>query len=221
MIKKSIIYVLVLLGIFSVLSPLAQPSFNVDQEFNLLKNKAKDLNPRVLKLALTAYDRVNDRGLVRNQKLTVVDYSKGSNQPRLWVLDLQNNTVRFKEYVTHGKNSGLNMARSFSNKPGSLKSSIGTFLTRGTYVGREGYSLRLKGLERGVNDNAERRSVIVHGARYASPKVIPNLGRLGRSWGCFAVTLEHIRPLIDAIKGGSVLFAYYPDSGWLKHSRFL
>ena len=221
MLIKNTIYALALVVACWASPPFAALTPNVDTEVNLLKKKAKDINDQVLKLALIAYHHANQQGLIHNKKLTVIDYSKSSGQPRLWVFDIQQHTLNYQDYVTHGKNSGFKDARSFSNQLGSHKSSIGTFLTRTAYVGQEGYSLHLKGLEAGINDNAEKRSIVVHGARYASAAVAKRFGRLGRSWGCFAVAKEHARALIDTIKDGSILFAYYPDSFWLHTSHFL
>lgn len=113
------------------------------------------------------------------------------------------------------------MATSFSNTPGSLKSSIGVFLTEETYDGKNGYSLRLRGLERGVNDNAYDRDIVIHGAPYVNPDMIKKYGQVGRSWGCPAVSKAIYKPLINTIKNDSVVFAYYPDQNWLSNSKFL
>jgi hypothetical protein len=138
------------------------------------------------------------------------------------VIDLKNDRVLFNTWVSHGKNSGKVTTTSFSNDPGSLKSSIGVFLTtRDGYVGHNGYSLRLHGLEQGINDNAYRRSIVFHGAWYANPDSLKRYGCLGRSWGCPAVPENTIRPLINTIKNNTVVVAYYPDRNWLRMSNFL
>ncbi|HEX7808531.1 MAG TPA: murein L,D-transpeptidase catalytic domain family protein, partial [Thermoanaerobaculia bacterium] len=127
----------------------------------------------------------------------------------------------FRELVAHGKNSGGNLANFFSNSPGSLATSLGLFVTADTYVGSNGYSLRLKGLEEGINDMAMDRAIVMHGAPYVSRAAIRALGRLGRSWGCPAVRSEVARKIIDTVRGGSPVFAYYPDKNWLSSSSFV
>jgi len=153
------------------------------------------------------------------RRLTVIDYSLPSTKPRMWVFDLKTRKLVLAEHVAHGQGSGDNMTRQFSNKPNSHQSSIGMFRTSETYVGKNGYSLRLDGLEPGFNDRARERAIVMHGASYVSDATIQQLGRLGRSWGCPAVSKDIARRLIDDIKGGQYLFAYYPDPDWLKHSR--
>jgi len=163
----------------------------------------------VLDAAFAAYLSAAHRGVVlRENLLTVIDYTRPSTEPRLWVLDLAAGRILYRELVAHGKASGDNTTRAFSNAPGSLMSSVGLFLTDVSYVGRNGYSLRLRGLEAGVNDRAYERAIVLHGATYVSQAVAVRLGRLGRSWGCPAVRADIARPLIDLIKGGTVLYAY-------------
>lgn len=187
-----------------------------------LVKQAPGLKTKVLRLALDAADCAAQRGLVaRKNLLTVIDYSLPSSQPRLWVFDLDGKRVLFQELVAHGKNSGGDKADFFSNASGSLATSLGLFVTGGTYVGSNGYSLRLKGLEEGVNDMAFERAIVMHGAPYVSRAAIKALGRLGRSWGCPAVRKEIARKMIDTLRGGSPIFAYYPDQEWLASSRFL
>ena len=153
--------------------------------------------------------------------LTVIDYSLPSTSRRLWVFDLDAHDVLFRELVAHGQGSGGNLASRFSNEADSHASSLGLFVTRETYDGKNGYSLRLEGLERGFNDHALARAIVMHGASYVSDSAATALGRLGRSWGCPAVREGIVRELIDRVKGGSLVFAYYPDEGWLKTSRYL
>lgn len=187
-----------------------------------LAGLAPTLRTDVLRLALAAHDCAGRQGLVRTSSLlTIIDYSLPSTEPRLWVFDLASRQLLLEELVAHGRNSGDNETTRFSNQPGSLQSSLGLFVTAEPYVGRNGYSLRLLGLEPGINDRALERAIVVHGAPYVSLDTARQLGRLGRSWGCPAVALGVARRLIDAIKGGSTLFAYYPDGNWLARSRFL
>ena len=152
-----------------------------------------------------ALDRVSDTGL-----LTVIDYTRPSTEPRLWVLDLRAGRILHRELVAHGRNSGDNLATAFSNEPGSLKSSLGLFVTDAAYYGQNGYSLRLHGLDAGLNDNAFTRAIVMHGAPYVSERVAARTGRLGRSWGCPALRPQIARTIIDRIKDGTVVFAYGP-----------
>ncbi len=186
-----------------------------------LLRQAPGLKADVLRLALNSTRCATAKGLVRRPDLlTVIDYSIPSDKPRLFTFNLAARQLVFRELVAHGKNSGGNLARIFSNSPGSLATSIGLFVTADTYMGGNGYSLRLKGLEEGVNDMAWDRAIVMHGASYVSRTAINALGRLGRSWGCPAVRKEMARKIIDTVKGGSPIFAYYPDKTWLEQSVF-
>jgi hypothetical protein len=193
----------------------------VESEIRVIDSQADNIDQNVLQLGLVAYLKAKNRGIINNPYLTIIDYSKPSSERRLWVVDMRSNKVLFNTWVTHGKNSGDVMATSFSNEPGSLKSSIGVFLTKDPYNGGNGYSLRLLGLEQGINDNAYSRSIVVHGAWYADPSMVNASGQIGRSWGCPAVSPGTIRPLINTIKDNSLVVVYYPDRNWLTHSSFL
>lgn len=183
---------------------------------------APGLRPHVLRLALEAAEQADRRGLVkRPELLTVIDYSLPSTEERLWVLDLERGEVLFHELTTHGKGTGGNLAREFSNVSMSLKSNLGLMTTAETYYGKNGYSLRLDGHERGFNDQARPRAIVIHGADYATPAFVRRIGRLGRSWGCPALDPEVSRQVIDTIQGGSVVFGYYPSESYLTRSAFL
>ena len=191
----------------------------------ILKQTA-NLRPEVLDLALEAYEQAVDGGHVRRPILTIIDYELPSYQQRLWVIDMRIGRVLYRELVAHGmgkpRGSGGTMeeALSFSNQKGTLKSSLGLFITAETYSGKHGYTLKLDGLEEGVNDNARERLIVLHGAHYVSEgRADDHL--IGRSWGCPAVRPAIARILIDAIKGGSVLWIYYPHEEWLEESEFL
>ncbi|HSH57874.1 MAG TPA: murein L,D-transpeptidase catalytic domain family protein [Halomonas sp.] len=155
------------------------------------------------------------------ERLAVIDYSLPSSEPRLWVFDLQHKTLLFEELVSHGRGSGNALASRFSNTPESHQSSLGLFRTMNSYYGRNGYSLRLEGLEPGVNHLAFDRAIVMHGADYVSESFIEQTGRLGRSLGCPAVRQEITYPLIDSLKEEQYLFAYYPDPEWLASSAYL
>lgn len=172
----------------------------------------KGLSPKVLRAAFNAVSGAHDRGVAgRKDLLTVIDYSLPSTQPRLWVLDLKRGKVLFKELVAHGAGSGDLYATQFSNVNDSRQTSLGLFLTEDTYEGGNGYSLRLRGLDAGVNDLAEKRNIVMHGAWYVSNDHISQFGRIGRSWGCPALSPEEAKPVIDTIKGGSFIFSYAPS----------
>jgi hypothetical protein len=190
----------------------------IQKEIMLLKSQAGNIDDKVLRLALTAYLNARKHGFAGKQMLTVIDYSKPSSEKRFWVFDLYRNRTLFNTWVSHGKNSGNINATSFSNNPGSLKSSLGVFLTADPYMGKNGYSLRLRGLERGVNDSAYSRAIVIHGAVYANAG---SYGKIGRSWGCPAVSPSLAKPIINTIKERSIVFAYYPDRKWLSRSPFL
>jgi len=176
----------------------------------------------VFDLALGAASCAVKSGAVeRPRTLTVIDYSKPSSQKRLWVYDLATHELLYEELVAHGQGSGANVATEFSNTPDSHQTSLGLFVTDETYVGRNGYSLRLDGLDKGMNDRARERAIVMHGAPYVSPAFVKSNGRLGRSHGCPAVSDVVARELIDRVKGGGLVFAYYPDAEWLKTSRYL
>jgi hypothetical protein len=193
-----------------------------DAEIASLVTQAPGLRSDVLRLALLAARRAEDNGLVpKRNLLTVIDYSLPSSQPRMFIFDLAAHKLLFRELVAHGKSSGGNIANFFSNSPGSLATSLGLFVTADTYNGGNGYSLRLRGLEEGVNDMAWDRAIVLHGASYVSNEAVKVLGRLGRSWGCPAVRPEVSQQIIDTIRGGSPVFAYYPDKNWLSTSAFL
>ena len=180
------------------------------------------LSPRVLDLALRAVRcAVASGDITPPPTLTVIDYSRPSVEPRLWVFDLHSGDLLFKDLVAHGRGSGDNMAQRFSDDENSHESSLGLFVTRDTYVGHNGYSLRLDGLEPGFNDRAMARAIVMHGAPYVSETAARTQGRLGRSWGCPALREAVAHRIIDTVRGGGVMFAYYPDQEWLKTSRFL
>jgi hypothetical protein len=182
----------------------------------------QSLDNKVLRLALGAVACARSTGQVQNDRLlTVIDYSRASTQPRLWVLDLEREQLLFEELVAHGQGSGENFATRFSNADGSHQTSLGLFRTADTYVGGNGYSLRLDGLEAGFNDRARERAIVMHGAPYVSDVNVRAVGRLGRSHGCPALRPSIARSVIDTIKQGSLVFAYYPDKNWLQGSRFL
>jgi hypothetical protein len=174
---------------------------------------AKGLNPKALHYAVMGYKSADQKNMVNNKKvLTVVDFSQPSNKKRLWVIDLNSSKVLLNTYTTHAKNSGLTMATSFSNKNRSIKSSLGTFKTLHPYTGKHGKSLRISGVEKGINDNALSRAIVVHPANYATKAFIQKYNRAGRSWGCFALDPAIVKTFINLTKNGSIIYAYASQS---------
>jgi hypothetical protein len=200
---------------------LAQSGADISTTVQHLSHKAPQLNRNVLKLAVTAYKNANKKGAVKKPVLTVIDYSLPSNKQRMWVFDINKERLLYNTYVAHGRNSGVNKASHFSNTESSKQSSLGTYITKNTYIGHKGYSLNLQGLDKGFNDNALSRRVVMHGAWYVDPDFIKRAGRAGLSWGCPAISQALAKPLINTIKNGSVIFAYYPDRYFLSHSNYL
>ncbi|MGL5000309.1 MAG: murein L,D-transpeptidase catalytic domain family protein [Cetobacterium sp.] len=175
------------------------------------------LNYEVFKTALNGYKKIDSK---KKQLLTIIDYSKPSTEKRFFVIDIDSKKILVNSHVSHGKNSGGNIPTSFSNKISSNKSSLGFFLTENTYMGGNGYSLVLNGLERGINDKAKERYIVIHGADYANPKITKSLGRLGRSLGCPALPRDISKKTIDIIKNGSVIFVHGNDSNYLEKSNY-
>lgn len=175
------------------------------------------VNWKAFRQAVAGYYKIENR---KREILTLIDFSRPSTDKRLFVFDMQQHKLLLSSVVSHGRNSGENYATSFSNEYGSYKSSLGFYLTESTYQGKNGYSLILNGLEKGINDRARERAIVVHGAAYANPSVVSG-GRLGRSLGCPAVPQKVSRSLIDAIKGGSVMYIYAETPDYLAHSSVL
>jgi len=183
---------------------------------------APSVDTRALGLALAARDCAVASGQADpDANLTLIDYSRPSTEPRMWVFDLASQRLLYAEHVAHGRNTGENMAQQFSNVEGSYQSSLGLFSTAESYVGSNGYSMRMDGLEPGINDAARARAIVIHGAPYVDPEQALRQGRLGRSLGCPALRQQVAREVIDTIKDGHLVFAYYPDEEWLASSQFL
>lgn len=183
--------------------------------------KAAGAKANVIHLAVAAMQCATSDAKSAPKTLAVIDYSLPSSQQRLWVFDLAQRKLILQEYVAHGRNSGENYANSFSNVNGSYQSSLGLFRTLSPYRGKHGLSLRMEGIEAGVNDNALDRAIVIHGADYVNPALIAKQGRIGRSLGCPAVRRAVAPKLIDNLKDGQYVFAYYPDPQWLTTSAYL
>lgn len=171
--------------------------------------------------AFEGYSALESQGKVKNNILTIVDFSFSSTKERMWVIDMTNKKIVLQTLVSHGMNSGKEFAKSFSNQNESFKSSLGFFITGETYTGKHGISLKLDGQEYGLNDNARERAVVVHGADYVSKKLASRQGYIGRSQGCPAVAPEVAPTLINTIKNKSVLFIYHPTRMYVNKSRLV
>lgn len=192
-------------------------NYSLYTEFNLCDY---GLSFKAFNYALNGFYELQSEGFFQNNRiLTIIDFSKPATEKRLFVLDLISGKILFNTLVAHGQQSGALFAKYFSNIPSSLKSSIGFFETAQTYIGKHGYSLKLNGLEQGINDQVNRRAIVIHGADYVSESYIKRNGLIGRSWGCPAVPSSLSKPIIDEIKDGSCLFIYAEDLDYWKKSK--
>lgn len=173
----------------------------------------------VFTLAIQGWNKM--KGNLKSKVLTVIDFSLPSTAKRMWVIDPEKGEVLLNSVVSHGRNSGDLMANTFSNVPESFKSSLGFYKTAETYSGKHGYSLRLDGLEKGFNDQARNRAIVIHGADYAREEFAESVGRLGRSLGCPALPSELSAQAIDLIKDGSLLFIFGKDDNYLSKSSLI
>ncbi|MBX2814036.1 MAG: murein L,D-transpeptidase catalytic domain family protein [Myxococcales bacterium] len=187
-----------------------------------LKLVAPEIDPLVLERAIVATSSAREQGLGRKPIITVIDYGRPASERRLWVFNLSEHKKVFWEYVAHGVGSGGELASRWSNINGSLASSLGLYVTRGTYVGNRGYSLRMIGLDHGFNDQAYRRSIVMHGAYYMTPEFRNKHGGFfGQSHGCPALDLAVAEKVINYVARGSLVFVHWPDAQWLASSRWL
>jgi hypothetical protein len=176
----------------------------------------------VFRLGMIGYYSLNAEGALRDKDLiTIIDFAQPSTAKRFYTIDLRRKELMFHSYVAHGRNTGENMAKAFSNIPHSNQSSLGFYVTGETYVGSKGYSLRLDGMEKSFNDKIRSRAVVMHAADYATENWVNRYGRLGRSQGCPALPPDISKKVIDAIKDKTPIFTYYPDETYLQSSRYL
>lgn len=190
--------------------------------YDSLKLSEIGLSAKVFKMALKGLEKLKKQGRIENDHiLSIVDFSQPSVNKRLYIVDLDNYQLLFNTLVAHGMRSGKENAQSFSNKMSSHKSSLGFYVTDAPYMGSNGYSLKLQGVERGFNDNAGKRAIVLHGADYVNEEYISSQGYIGRSFGCPAVATEFNQPIIDQIKDGSCLFIYHPSNTYLSASRMI
>ena len=201
---------------------LSTNSFSSAKIYDSLKLNISGLSEQAFNCAVKGYEYLKLKGKIGNDNiLSIVDFSRPSSQKRLFVIDLKNFKVLFNTYVAHGQKSGTAMATQFSNIPESYQSSLGFYTTSSTYIGKNGYSMHLEGMENGINDKAEERSIVMHGAAYVNENIIHDRGYIGRSWGCPAVPEKLNKPIIDKIKNGSCLFIFSENSRYLNSSKIL
>lgn len=180
------------------------------------------LSKKAFDYAYQGYQRLLDKKIVTSDTyLTICDFSQSSRKKRLYLIDMENNEVVMNTYVAHGRNSGTDFATKFSNKPESLQSSLGFYVTQQTYYGEHGLSLKIRGLEKGINDKAFARAIVIHGADYIGEERSRSSAYMGRSYGCPAIPAEESASLINTIKNGNCLFIYHPTQKYLKGSTLL
>ncbi|MCW5907457.1 MAG: murein L,D-transpeptidase catalytic domain family protein [Chitinophagales bacterium] len=231
--KSTVIRLCLLLGIFTISAFLPLPeikttskgSFTTEKSYHntyhQLQLGALGLPKKAFDMAVNGWEKLMQNGTISKSVVAICDFTQSSTQKRLYIVDLEAGKVLLNTWVAHGKNTGEEFARSFSNKPSSLQSSLGFYAATETYTGEHGLSLKLKGLEKGFNDKAEERSIVLHGASYVCDSFIDREGRLGRSWGCPAVSYDEHEFVINTLKDGGCLFIYYPDKSYLTGSRLI
>jgi hypothetical protein len=190
--------------------------------YDSLKLNTLGLSEEAFDYAVKGFNYLRSLGKLNNDNiLSIVDFSLPSSKKRLFVIDMDNSKVLFNTYVAHGRNSGKEYANEFSNSPESFKSSLGFYITKGTYNGEHGYSLQLEGEEKGINDNALSRAIVVHCADYVNESLVKSQGYIGRSLGCPALPKKYSKPIIQTIKNGSCFFMFSPNSNYISHSQLL
>jgi hypothetical protein len=199
----------------------AEASVQPSSIYAQLHLKELGLGETAFQLAIKGWEKLKNQGQISKSIISICDFTQSANNKRLYIIDLATGTLLFNTLVAHGKNTGEEFARYFSNQPSSLQSSLGFYVTKDAYLGKHGLGLRLQGKEPGFNDNAEDRAIVMHGAEYVCNKFIEQFGKLGRSFGCPAVPFEFHKEIINTIKDGSCLFIYYPDKKYLAASALL
>lgn len=198
-----------------VLATATAAYFDMDLEDSGLSRQA-------FQNAWIGYYNLKKRGLLKKTNvLTICDFSQSSSNQRMYVIDVRNHRVLYRTFVAHGINSGNEYATAFSNKMESCKSSLGFYITSGTYTGVNGYSLRIEGVDKGFNDNARKRAIVIHGANYVSMRIVHKYGMMGTTFGCPAIPTEMTTQIIPVVKNGSCFFIYYPSKKYLAQSTVL
>ena len=204
--------------------PVGTNSFDPEMEliYDSLHLEKMGLKKEAFNYAYTGYKKLDEEGMLNKEGLiTICDFSQSSKRKRLYLIDLNECKLLLNTYVAHGRNSGGEYARKFSNKPESRQSSLGFYRTKTTYYGGHGLALTLSGLEPGFNDKAERRKIVLHGSLYIGDNYKRWGKFMGRSFGCPAVPMQQSKILINTIKDGSCLFIYHPSKNYLSGSKIL
>jgi hypothetical protein len=214
--------------ISTAVSSMERPAFSdkkaafIHSIYSSITASGSRLSEQVFEIAFSGFEKLQAQGkLSQDSILTIIDFSKSSREKRMHVVDLKSGKLLFNNVVAHGKNSGDEFAERFSNQPNSHKSSLGFYITGGTYSGSNGYSMILNGMEKGFNDRAKDRAIVMHGAAYANDNVLLLGQRLGRSLGCPALPQQLNKKVIEKIKGGNCLFIFYPDQEYLTNSKLI
>jgi hypothetical protein len=180
------------------------------------------LSPKAFSYALEGVNRLKEHGAIQNDSIiSIIDFTLPSYKKRLFIINLNSGELLFNTFVSHGRNSGTAMPTRFSNRLNSLQSSLGFYVTANTYMGEHGYSLRLQGIEKNINDNAFNRGIVMHSAAYVDEGLIKTQGYIGRSWGCPAVPIALHKQIIEVIKNGSCLFIYSSNKYYISHSKMI
>ncbi|MDP2420576.1 murein L,D-transpeptidase catalytic domain family protein [Sediminibacterium sp.] len=199
----------------------SNPINNLVLKIEFLSTKFS-INKNAIQHAFNAYEKLRLSGQILNQRyLTIADFSKPSSEKRLFIIDITKMELVLQTLVAHGRNSGTLFAKSFSNKNESFQSSLGFYLTGNIYKGKHGMSLKLSGIESGINDHAMQRAIVIHGANYVNNSLIKKQGYIGRSLGCPAVPQNEVKEIIQTIHGASLLYIYAPDNGYSKKSKLI
>ena len=180
------------------------------------------LSRQAFETAWIGYYKLQKKGrLHRTGILSICDFSQSSGNQRLYVIDVRNRRLLYRTYVAHGLNSGNEFANSFSNRNESCKSSLGFYITSRTYQGENGLSLRIEGVDKGFNDHASKRNIVIHGATYVSQRILHKYGVMGTTYGCPAIPADMSSQIIPVVKNGSCFFIYYPSKKYLSKSTVL
>ncbi|MDX1936187.1 MAG: murein L,D-transpeptidase catalytic domain family protein [Flavihumibacter sp.] len=207
------------IAIKSKAEALALEAYSLYDSMNL---KSYGLSKKAFEYAWRGYQYLQEKGrLVNNNILSICDFSQSSRRKRMYIIDLEQQKVLINTYVAHGRNSGAEYARSFSNSPESHKSSLGFYVTKTTYYGGHGLALTIDGMEKGINDKAFARKIVVHGSNYVGSNFIKSNKFNGRSFGCPAIPASQTQDVINTIKNGSCLFIYHPNKKYISQSKIL
>lgn len=220
--RLRIIPTLFIIFSFLIIQPAkALTSFEVSTIYSKLSGFSRPAYD-VFEKGLEGFQKLKEEGkIAENEVLTIIDFRLPSSEKRMWIIDMKDLQVIHNTYVSHGRNSGTKYAKKFSNRSGSFQSSLGFYITAETYHGKHGLSLRLDGQEKGFNNNARSRAIVLHSAQYASADFVKEYGRLGRSLGCPAIPPKNFKKVINDIKDGTAVFIYYPEEKYLQSSKYI